>query len=357
MNSSATSRIDEVPAVDLELLDRFMAKALSDDEDVGVSRTQLTGGMSQMTVIYRPLRSDGTPAPDAEQLVVRIPPVTGPLEPYDPIVEASVMTTVGGFGIAAPEVALVEDTGAVIGRQFYATRFVSGFMSAEGAFGPAAQQDRMAQAYVDQLVAIHNVPVGVPGPAGVSFEQLLEPVPEKTPSAVLERWTAALDERDVRIPAYQQFLLEWLRLRMPDDDGRRALVHGDYRLANMLWTADSSIAAAMDWEEAALGDPYSDLAWTLMGTSEPVDDVLGLATRRWMLDRYASGAGIELDPQRLLWWEVASSWSLLCMNAKAISVIADGSSRDIRPLLYGYMNRRIAGGPLRRIEAFERGRV
>jgi len=44
-------------------------------------------------------------------------------------------------------------------------------------------------------------------------------------------------------------------------------------------------------------------------------------------------------------------------NAKAISVIADGGSLDIRPMLYCYMNRRIADGPLRRIEAYERGRL
>src|SRR5437588_11457808 len=115
MSSPAASQANKSGAVDLDRLDRYMAKALTGDEDGAVSRTQLSGGMSQMTVIYRPIGRDGTPAPDAEQLVVRVAPTSGPLEPYDPVVEATLMTTVGGFGIAAPEVALSEGTGTVHG--------------------------------------------------------------------------------------------------------------------------------------------------------------------------------------------------------------------------------------------------
>jgi aminoglycoside phosphotransferase (APT) family kinase protein len=339
-------------AVDLDCLDRLMARELTGDEEAAVSRTQLSGGMSQMTVVYRRLD-----AADAEQLVVRVPPTSGPLDPYDPVVEATLMTTVRGFGIAAPEVVLIEGSGKAIGRAFYVTRFVPGALTAEGAFGPAARRDRMADAYMDQLAALHSVPVDRPGAAGVSLAELLRAMPEKTPTAVLERWTDAVEGRNLQIPAYHRFLREWLLLRMPHDDGRRAVVHGDYRLANMLWTESNEIAAAMDWEEAGLGDPYCDLAWTLMGTFDDDDEVLGLAPRHAILDRYAARAGIELDRQRLLWWEVASGWSLLGMNARAISFIVDGTNRDIRPMLYGYLNRRIAEGPLRKIEAYESERV
>jgi aminoglycoside phosphotransferase (APT) family kinase protein len=353
---AATADTDDTRAVDLDRLDRFMAAAMLGDEAAPVSRHQLSGGMSQVTVIYSPAQPGGAPAPDADKLVVRVAPLQGPLEPYDAVAEATLMTTVAGFGIPVPEVALIERTGDAIGRPFYATKFVPGAMSAEGGFGPEAQHDKMAETYVNQLVAVHAVPTEVRGQNGISLSELLSPLPQKTPEAVLERWTRALEERHVRIPAYQQFLRDWLLLRMPQDDGSRALVHGDYRLANMLWTTDSEIAAAMDWEEAGLGDPYSDLAWTLMGTFDDSDDVLGLGSRGWLLDRYATLAGIDLDHQRLLWWEVASGWSLLCMNARACSLIADGPNRDIRPLLYCYLNRRIAGGPLRKIQTYERGR-
>jgi len=94
-----------------------------------------------------------------------------------------------------------------------------------------------------------------------------------------------------------------------------------------------------------------------MGTFDDDDDVLGLASRGWILDRYATQAGIELDRQRLLWWEVASGWSLLCMNAIASGYIVEGVNRDVRALLYCFLNRRIAGAPLRKIEAYEQERA
>ena len=354
MSTSTAAEADRGGIVDLDRLDLFMAKVLTGDERAPVTRTQLSGGMSQMTVIYGSDRADGTPPAENDQLVVRIAPIAGPLEPYDPVVEATLMTCAGGFGIATPEVALIEETGKAIGRPFYATRFVSGAMTAEGVFGPEAHRERMAEAYVDQLAALHDIPVDQEGSSGVSLSTLLGSLPKKTPADVIQRWTDALDRHSLRVPAYQQFLREWLLLRMPADEGRHSVVHGDYRLANMLWNEDSTIAAAMDWEEAGLGDPYSDLAWTLMNTFDEDDDVLGLAPRGWILDRYAARAGIELDQQRLLWWEVAAGWSLLCMNAVACAFILDGTSRDIRPMLYCYLNRRIASGPLRKIDAYER---
>lgn len=336
-------------AVNFTRLDSFMAGELAGDTTSPVTRKQLSGGMSQMTIIYE-LPGGG----EADRLVVRVPPTEGPLDPYEPIVEAKLMTAVGEFGIAAPEVALIEATGEVIGRAFYATRFVSGAMSAEGAFGPNASADRMAEAYVDQLAAIHAVPVHAPGSDGVPLSALLEPMPVKTPAGVLDRWTEAIAARGLRVPAYQDFLRTWLLARMPRDSGAEALVHGDYRLANMLWTEHSDIAAAMDWEEAGIGDPYLDLAWTLMGSVDDDDEVYGLMKRGWILERYAAQTGVEIDRRRLLWWEVAVGWMLLCMNSLAAWFAAATPSRDMRPLLFCFFNRRIATGYLRKIEAYEK---
>ena len=85
-------------AMDLDRLDRFMAKALTGDEAAPVQRTRLTGGLSQMTAIYRHCGRTARAAPDAEQLVVRVAPTYGPLEPYHPVVEATLMTDGGCVG-------------------------------------------------------------------------------------------------------------------------------------------------------------------------------------------------------------------------------------------------------------------
>lgn len=329
-----------------------MAEMLAGDPSAPVSRRQLSGGLSQMTLAYRLDREDATAA---DSVVVRIPPTSGPLEPYDSAIEAAVMAAAARFGIAVPEVLMVEESTAKIGRPFYATRFVGGLLTSEGAFGPQADLERMAEAYVDQLAALHAIPVDAPLDDGRSLTELLGESPRKTPAEVLKRWPETLAKRDFEEPAYQQFIRRWLELRMPaTGDVDLALVHGDYRLGNMLWTEDSAIAAAMDWEEAGLGDPYYDLAWTLVGSFADEDDVLGLAERRWVIDRYAAQAGITIDPQRLGWWEVACGWSLLCTNAiGVISAAVEAVGLDVRAILYAYLNQRIALGLLPKIERYE----
>jgi len=59
-------------------------------------------------------------------------------------------------------------------------------------------------------------------------------------------------------------LIRWLGENMPDDDGITTLVHGDYRIDNMIFGPDGQVRAVLDWELSTLGHPYSDLAYQCM---------------------------------------------------------------------------------------------
>ncbi len=59
-------------------------------------------------------------------------------------------------------------------------------------------------------------------------------------------------------------LITWVGDNIPDDDGIATLVHGDYRLDNMIYSPDGRVLAVLDWELATLGHPYSDLAYQCM---------------------------------------------------------------------------------------------
>ena len=60
-------------------------------------------------------------------------------------------------------------------------------------------------------------------------------------------------------------LIAWLAENMPADDGRVSLVHGDYRLDNMIFAKDApSVIAVLDWELSTLGHPFADLAYQCM---------------------------------------------------------------------------------------------
>ena len=86
-------------------------------------------------------------------------------------------------------------------------------------------------------------------------------------------------------------LIDWLGANMPPDDGRVALVHGDYRIDNMIFDADSTrLLAVLDWELSTLGHPFADLAYQCMQWRLPnAGDFRGLGG----LDRKALGIPTE----------------------------------------------------------------
>ena len=60
-------------------------------------------------------------------------------------------------------------------------------------------------------------------------------------------------------------LIDWLGENVPADDGRVALVHGDWRIDNMIFDAHAPrLLAVLDWELSTLGHPFADLAYQCM---------------------------------------------------------------------------------------------
>jgi aminoglycoside phosphotransferase (APT) family kinase protein len=86
-------------------------------------------------------------------------------------------------------------------------------------------------------------------------------------------------------------LIAWLEKNEPPDDGRVSLVHGDYRLDNMIFAHDASrLLAVIDWELSTLGHPFSDLAYQCMQWRLPNRDAMrGLAD----VDRKSLGIPTE----------------------------------------------------------------
>jgi aminoglycoside phosphotransferase (APT) family kinase protein len=86
----------------------------------------------------------------------------------------------------------------------------------------------------------------------------------------LTRWTGQYRASEMKpIPAMED-LMSWLESHQPPDDGKVALVHGDYRLDNMVFHRDRpEIIAVLDWELSTLGHPYADLAYQCMQLRMP----------------------------------------------------------------------------------------
>jgi aminoglycoside phosphotransferase (APT) family kinase protein len=115
--------------------------------------------------------------------------------------------------------------------------------------------------------------------------------------------------------------LRWLKDHRPDTAGEYfALVHGDYRLGNVIVTPDG-LAAVLDWEIAHLGDPAEDLAWITLPPwrfGRIHQPVAGLGTREQLFRAYEAATGWRVDQERVRWWQAAGSlrWGLGCAGMR-----------------------------------------
>lgn len=106
-----------------------------------------------------------------------------------------------------------------------------------------------------------------------------------------QRWSEQYRASETAEIADMNRLIDWLGANMPPDDGRVSLVHGDWRIDNMIFAKDSTkLLAVLDWELSTLGHPFADLAYQCMQWRLPnVGDFRGLEG----LDRRALGIPTE----------------------------------------------------------------
>ncbi|SDI87088.1 phosphotransferase family protein [Lutimaribacter saemankumensis] len=176
---------------------------------------------------------------------------------------------------------LCEDD-AVIGSMFYVMDHVQGRHFDDPRLPDLAHDERLP--IMDEmnrvLAAIHDTDLNATGLADYG--------PEGNYYArQVGRWTKQYRASETQSIAPMEELIAWLEANMPEDDGQRTLVHGDYRIDNMLFSKDSPrCAAVLDWELSTTGHPYADLGAVIMQWGMPPgNEGRGLAG----VDRKAQG--------------------------------------------------------------------
>lgn len=173
--------------------------------------------------------------------------------------EFRVIKALAGTGVpVAPALALCEDA-SVIGTAFYIMAFVDGRilrrLDLPGV--TAADRARTYDAMNDSLARIHNVDIAKVGLSDFGR-------PGNYFARQFSRWARQYEaSKTEEIPAMAR-LMAWLEKNMVEDD-RTTLVHGDFRLENMIFHAsEPKVLAVLDWELATLGNPLSDIAYNCM---------------------------------------------------------------------------------------------
>ena len=188
--------------------------------------------------------------------------------------EYRVMAALAGTDVPVPRVhALCEDD-AVIGSTFVVMDLVEGRVFVDPSLPglPGAERAAIYAAMARTLAALHRVDVAAVGLAGHGK-------PQNYLSRQIERWTRQYRASETdRIEAMER-LIEWLPARMPPglDDEPGTLVHGDYRLDNLIFhPTEPRVLAVIDWELSTLGHPLADLAYHLMAWRVTPDEFRGL---------------------------------------------------------------------------------
>src|SRR5256885_12908733 len=212
---------------------------------------------------------------------------------HDMAREYRVLTALAGTAVPVPRpVALCPDP-SVVGAPFYLMDYVDGAVlrtSEDAGVLAPGQAGLLSQRFVDMLARIHGLDVGAVGLAGFGK-------PEGYLARQLARWQRQWELSVTReMPGYDD-LTRRLAAGLPAVSGAAApgtLVHGDYRVDNMLIVPgdEPRISAVVDWEMSTLGDPLADLGlalvywidpgeldWLSLGAAASVTTAPGFATR------------------------------------------------------------------------------
>jgi len=266
--------------------------SVSDIEDIlSVSRFQ--GGQSNPTYLIDT---------NLGSLVLRSKPVANKIKSAHAVDrEYRVMSVLGREGVAVPEMLAYCDDLDVIGAEFYLMRFIDGVVHWDPCLADLNLTDRKGVYYsmADTLAQIHNVDIDQSGmrdfgKSGDYFQRQIS------------RWSKQYDAaKDGSSPDMDK-LVDWIRENPPLPSGHEAIIHGDYRLDNMIFSKeDNSLLAVIDWELSTIGDPLADISYQCMqwrldhrffGGLAHVDRLAqGIPDEAEYLDRYCQASNISIQ--------------------------------------------------------------
>ena len=302
-----------------------------------VSLEKFSGGQSNPT--YR-VETEG------QDYVLRRKPF-GPLLPSAHAIEREFRLLSAlrptGFPVPAP-IALCEDA-SVIGSPFYLMELVEGrtFWDASLPLLPLAERRPCYDAMVDTLAALHRLDHGALGLTGFGR-------PGNFFARQVDRWTRQYRAAQTDDVAEIERLIEWLPRTIPEQT-RVSIIHGDYRIDNLIYGAEEPrVRAVLDWELATIGDPLADFTYLAMNWAIPFDgqsglggldlETAGLPSLENITDRYCEATGRDGLPD-LHWYFAYNLFRLASIvqgikkrlaDGNASSAKAAASAERVRPL-------------------------
>ena len=333
---------DALPGLDLQRLQAYLDRELPGLVTGRLVAELMVGGRSNLTYLVRDVTgtdgasgasgasgagdgdgADGARAADGSERewVLRRPPLGHVLATaHDMAREYRVITALAPTAVPVPRTVLLCQDPEVLGAPFYLMHRVHGSvfrhrdqLEAVGAQRTAAIGYRL----VETLVDLHAVDVEAAGLGDFGR-------PQGYLERQLRRWGRQLESsRNRGLPGIDRLHAGLVQRLPPDVPG--VVLHGDYRMDNVIVGPDDEVAAVLDWEMSTLGDPLADVGLLVAyrrrraeASGDPVGDVAlatGFPTAEQLVARYAERSGRDVSG---LGWYVGFSYFKLAVILEGI---------------------------------------
>ncbi|WP_347822047.1 phosphotransferase family protein [uncultured Planktomarina sp.] len=184
--------------------------------------------------------------------------------------EFRVMTALATSAVPVPKMLHLSGEDSPMGAQFLVMEHLAGRVFWDPALpeqSPEFRQDAY-HALVRTLAALHDV-----DPRAVGLADFGKP--GNYFSRQVSRWTRQYRVCETQARPDMDWTIDWLDRNMVQDDGQTAIVHGDYRLDNVMFDTETpDMIAVLDWELSTLGHPFADLAYQCMGLRLPQNGMI-----------------------------------------------------------------------------------
>jgi len=255
---------------------------------------KIHGGLSNLTYLV----SDQ----GGSRWVLRRPPLGQRLgSAHDMAREVRVVTGLEGTDVPVPPVVGFCEDEAVTGAPFYVMEFVEGpvIRAPEQAalFPDPAQRKRLGEGLIETMVKIHAVD---PDQSGLGDLGRRDGYVERQ----LKRWSGQWEKSKTRELEVVDSVHRRLSQAIPEQL-ETTIVHGDYRLDNVIFSPLGEVAAVVDWELCTLGDPLADLGLLMVYWVEPGDEAMpffrpattepGFSSRAELAAYYAEVSGRDIS--------------------------------------------------------------
>jgi len=285
---------DGVHTLDIEKLSDYLTQQL--DEFTGIKKSKkFNTGQSNPTYLLE--------TAEKKYVLRKKPP--GKLLPSAHAVDREylIIKALEETKVPVPKTFLLCKDESIIGTIFYVMEFVDGRIFWDPSL-PEIDESKRMKVYEETariMAELHKIDVEKAGlldfgKPGNYFERQV--------GRWIKQYRAAETESYPEVEA----LIEWLEKTMPDDDGLISIVHGDYRLYNMIFDhREERMLALLDWELSTIGHPYADLAYQCMNWHIPQIGItpglaginlekLGIPSEDNYVSNYCSKMGINSIP-------------------------------------------------------------